>query len=101
MAALWGLPIRSAAFRAAAKLVLYPRVRAVLWFRLSHELWRWSPLRGVALLIQGHVISAAGCEIHPAAHIGPGLNLAHSAGVVVGHEVVAGRDLLLMQGVTL
>ncbi|MGY1779775.1 serine O-acetyltransferase [Geodermatophilus sp. SYSU D01036] len=83
------------------KVLLYPRVRAVLWFRLSHAMWQWPALRPVALLIQGHVIKIAGAEIHPAAQIGPGLNLVHSVGVVVGHEVVAGAGLALYQGVTL
>jgi serine O-acetyltransferase len=39
--------------------------------------------------------------VHPAARIGPGLAFVHSAGIVVGHEVVAGRNLMLFHGVTL
>jgi len=101
MAGLWGTAPPLSIMRAGVKVLLYPRVRAVLWFRLSHALWQVSFLRPVALLIQGHVVKAAGAEIHPAARIGPGLNLVHSVGVVVGHEVVAGAGLALYQGVTL
>jgi serine O-acetyltransferase len=101
MAGLWGVRHPRRAITALSKVLLYPRVRAVLWFRLSHSLWRRRPLRPLALLIQAHVIKIAGAEIHPAAHIGPGLNLDHSVGVVIGHQVVAGRNLSLYQGVTL
>jgi serine O-acetyltransferase len=101
MAALWGVPQPMWAVRAAAKLALHPRVRAVMWFRVSHALWERQWLQPLALLIQGHAIRSAGAEIHPAARIGPGLNLSHSVGVVIGHEVVAGADLTLFQGVTL
>ena len=57
--------------------------------------------RALALWLQSRGQRATGAEIHPAAVIGPGLNLAHGGGVVVGHEVVAGVDLVLYQSVTL
>lgn len=101
MAALWGIRQPTWSVRALAKVALYPRVRAVLWFRLSHALWQRRWLRPLALLVQGHTIRSAGAEIHPAATIGPGLNLDHSVGIVVGHDVVAGANLTLFQGVTL
>lgn len=99
--ALWGRPPARRWARSVGNLLLYPRMRAVVWFRLSHCLWRARWLRPFALWIQAHVIRTAGAEIHPAAVLGPGLMLLHSVGIVVGHEVVAGRDLVLAQGVTL
>lgn len=86
--------------RALPRLALYPRMRAVVAFRMSA--WCWGHrLRPFALWLQARTIRSAGAEIHPAARIGPGFALMHSVGVVVGHEVVAGRDLVVYQGVTL
>ena len=76
-------------------------MQAILLFRLSQRAWRVPLFRPVALLLQARAIRVAGAEIHPAATIGPGLMLLHSVGIVVGHQVVAGRDLVISQGVTL
>lgn len=101
MAALWGQRGPERLVKGSIKILLYPRVRAVLWFRLAQTLWANRVLRVFALLIQGHVIRSAGAELHPGATVGPGFNLAHSVGVVVGHEVVAGSGLVLFQNTTL
>ena len=69
-------------------------------FRLSSWLWNRN-LRVPALWVKARAVRGAGTEIHPAARIGKGFALVHSVGIVVGHEVVAGRDLVLYQGVTL
>jgi serine O-acetyltransferase len=42
-----------------------------------------------------------GADINPNARLGPGLVVSHGVGLVVGGDVVAGRDLLLHHGVTL
>ena len=100
MTASWGMSPSRVLARAAMRCALYPRLRVVVWFRLSAWCWHHR-LRPVALWLQAGSIRAAGAEIHPAAEIGPGLSLIHSVGVVVGHEVVAGSNLVLYQGVTL
>lgn len=100
MTASWNVGRGGVALRALPKVLLYPRVRVVVWFRLSQWAWR-NRLRPLAYLFQARAIRDAGAEIHPAAVIGPGLALVHSVGIVVGHEVVAGRDLVLHQGATL
>ena len=41
------------------------------------------------------------CEISPYATIGPGLFIPHSLGIVIGHEVVAGKNLEVFQNVTI
>ncbi|MBV8463349.1 MAG: serine acetyltransferase [Acidimicrobiales bacterium] len=69
-------------------------------FRASSWCWQHG-LRPLALWLQNRAIRAGGAEIHPAAEIGPGFALIHTVGVVVGHEVVAGRNLVLYHGVTL
>jgi len=100
-AALWGRPLHVRLVRSVGTFLLYPRIRAVVVYRLSAAAWERRWLRPLALWLQTRAIRSSGAEIHPAARIGPGLQLAHSVGIVIGHEVVAGRDLMLMQGVTL
>jgi serine O-acetyltransferase len=46
-------------------------------------------------------IFLTGADINPNAQLGPGLVVSHGVGLVVGGDVVAGRDLLLHHGVTI
>jgi serine O-acetyltransferase len=79
---------------------MYPAIKALIFYRLASWCWHHR-LRVVALWFKSRSIRVTGAEIHPAARFGPGLALVHSTGIVVGHEVVAGRDLVLYHGVTL
>jgi serine O-acetyltransferase len=83
------------------RFLLQPRFRAVVYFRLSQWAWRRPSTRPLAYWIQARTIRCSGAEIHPAARIGAGLAIVHSVGIVVGHDVVAGADLVLHQGVTI
>lgn len=100
MTAKWDASPTRVAFESLIRSPLYPSLLAVVRFRASNWCWRHR-LRPVALLLKSRTIRSAGAEIHPAADIGPGFALVHSVGIVVGHEVVAGRDLVLYHGVTL
>lgn len=80
------------------KLLLYPRIQAVLLFRLSHFFYRWK-LTPLAFWLQSLELLVAGAEIHPAAQIGPGFCLVHSSGIVIGDRanrrafhLLSGRD---------
>jgi serine O-acetyltransferase len=92
---------RARAILATQRVILLPRVRAVVLFRISGVLFLKAETRWIAYLLQARILRATGAEIHPAAEIGPGLNLAHTSGIVVGRHVVIGSDALLFQGVTL
>lgn len=83
----------------ALKLLLFPRIQAVLLFRLSHALLGVG-LSPLAYWLQAIELSIAGAEIHPAAHIGPGLCLVHSNGVVIGDRAQIGAHFICFQGVT-
>ncbi len=85
---------------AVAKAVIYPRVRTVVYFRISQVFAR-RRLAPLAAFMQARAIRSSGAEIAPGADIGPGLCLMHSVGIVVGAEVVAGRNLRLYQQTTL
>ncbi len=100
MTATWGAPAARVWLAAIPRIVALPRFRAVVLFRLSQ--WSWCHhLRPLAYWLEGRGVRTAGAELHPAACIGPGLNISHSVGIVVGHETTAGRDLVLYQGATL
>jgi serine O-acetyltransferase len=78
----------------------YPGVHALLFHHMAHWLWmhRW--------LVLGRFVShvgrfCTGIEIHPGAHIGPGLFIDHGMGVVIGETTEIGANCTLYQGVTL
>lgn len=100
-AALWGVRPATAIPRALGKILLYPRVRAVLLFRCSHAIWQCHAARPLAIMLQNYAARISGAEIHPAAVIGAGLNLAHSNGVVIGDKVRIGHSARLYQQVTI
>ena len=83
----------------ASKLLLYPRIQAVVLFRLSHACLRWR-LHPLAFALQMVQQVVAGAEIHPAAQIGPGFCLVHSRGVVIGDRVKIGSGFTCLHGVT-
>ncbi|MEE9478893.1 MAG: serine acetyltransferase, partial [Kiloniellales bacterium] len=80
--------------------LLYPGFQALMFYRLSHALWRrgWCMLgRSVSQL--GRWIT--GIEIHPGAKIGRRFFIDHGMGVVVGETSEIGDDVTLYHGVTL
>ncbi|PXA86770.1 serine acetyltransferase [Nostoc sp. 3335mG] len=81
-------------------LLHYPSIAAVIPYRIAHELHRESaPI--VARTITEIAHQRTGIDIHPGAHIGPGLFIDHGTGVVIGETAVLGSDVHLHQGVTL
>lgn len=91
--------------RALARTLILPRMRAIVCYRLAHELVvrpsRLPARRAVANWLTGRGLRASGAEIHADAVIGPGLVLVHSAGVVIGGYTRAGANCRIHQGVTL
>jgi serine O-acetyltransferase len=100
LSALWDASPRRVIAISLVRSSLYPPIRAMFWIRTGMWCWRHH-LRPVALWCKARAVRAAGVEIHPGATIGPGFNMAHTVGIVIGRDVVAGRDLVLHQGVTL
>jgi serine O-acetyltransferase len=86
--------------KVAVVLVSTPRHQAMIEMRCAH----WLHVRGrklMARFVQAHIQRISGADVHPGAHIGGGLVIAHSVGIVVGERVVAGENLRLHQSVTL
>ena len=92
---------RDPASRSTSEIIFcYPGFHALLFYRISHWLWR------NRLLFLGRFISNigrffTGIEIHPAAKIGGGFFIDHGMGVVIGETTEIGENCTIFQGVTL
>lgn len=80
-----------------------PGFSVVLRYRLARRLrqrrgWSGGLLGRIAWLSN---VRAFGCYIAPTARIGPGLMLPHPVGIVIGIDVVIGRNATIYQHVTL
>src|SRR5687768_13707087 len=92
---------RDPAARSAFEVLLcYPGVHALAMHRLGHRLWnaRWTTLARFVSHVSRFV---TGIEIHPAAKLGPGLFIDHGMGIVIGETAEVGKNVSLLQGVTL
>jgi serine O-acetyltransferase len=74
--------------------------QAVLLHRAARCFKRWR-IPVLPACCWRFAIFFTGADINPNARLGPGLVVSHGVGLVVGGDVVAGRDLLLHHGVTL
>ena len=83
-----------------ARTLLFPRIRAVVLYRLGQSALR-RRLSPLAQWLHVRAFKSSGAEISPWADIGPGLCLIHSSGVVIGPSVRIGRNAHLYHGVTL
>jgi serine O-acetyltransferase len=78
----------------------YPAVKAILNYRIAHELYVLEiPL--IPRIITELAHSETGIDIHPGAQIGEYFSMDHGTGVVIGQTAVIGKYVTLYQGVTL
>ena len=81
-------------------ILCYPALKAMLHYRLAHELL----LLGVPVLprmITEAVHSQTGIDIHPGAEVGDYFSIDHGTGIVIGETCIIGNNVRLYQGVTL
>jgi serine O-acetyltransferase len=92
---------RDPAARSAFEVILlYSGLHAIIYYRMSHALYR----AGIPMLprmISQYARFMTGIEIHPGADIGKSLFIDHGMGVVIGETAVIGDNVTLYQGVTL
>ena len=81
-------------------LTCYSGVQAVIFYRLTHFLWRYK-LRWLARFISTLARWVTGIQIHPGAVIGRRFFIDHGMGVVIGETSIIGDDCMLYHGVTL
>jgi serine O-acetyltransferase len=92
--------VRPSRSRVAIESLLFKGgFQAVVLYRVSHWLfearWIW-----LAWLITRLSLTLTGAEIEFSAQIGPGLLIAHPAGIVIGRGTVIGEGATIYQGVT-
>jgi serine O-acetyltransferase len=78
----------------------YPAIRAMINYRIAHELL----VMGIPVLpriISELAHSSTGIDIHPGAKIGEYFSIDHGTGVVIGETCIIGNHVRLYQGVTL
>lgn len=78
----------------------YPGVRAMLHYRVAHELMRLG-VPVIPRIITELAHSATGIDIHPGATIGEYFAIDHGTGVVIGQTCIIGHHVTVYQGVTL
>ncbi|AOR24432.1 serine O-acetyltransferase EpsC [Clostridium taeniosporum] len=81
-------------------LLLYPCIHALIYYRISHFLYKHK-FFFLARLISQLARFFTGIEIHPGATIGRGLFIDHGMGVVIGETAEIGDNVILYHGVTL
>ena len=78
----------------------YPAMRALLNYRVAHELLLLKiPL--IPRIISEIAHAETGIDIHPEAQIGEYFSIDHGTGVVIGQTAIIGNHVRLYQGVTL
>lgn len=81
-------------------LMCYPGIKAVLYHRIAHQLYRHDlPLLARMLSELAH--AETGIDIHPGATIASGFFIDHGTGVVIGETATIGKNVRLYQAVTL
>ncbi|GAA3945862.1 serine O-acetyltransferase [Allohahella marinimesophila] len=97
---------RDPASRGRMDLVVeaYASFQAVLFYRLSHQIWLSHDIPGREII--AHKLASmgklhSGAEIHPAACIGKRFVLDHGFGTVIGETCEIGDDCYVLCGVTL
>lgn len=89
-----------AAKNALQIILLYSGVHALIYYRISHFLYK-SKLFFLARLVSQLGRFFTGIEIHPGATIGKCLFIDHGMGVVIGETAEIGDYCTIYQGVTL
>jgi serine O-acetyltransferase len=100
--------LRDPASKGRGDLILetYASFKAVLYYRLAHQIWKLSCDLGsvyesIAMKLSNKGKILSGAEIHPAAQIGRRFVLDHGFGTVIGETCHIGDDCYILCGVTL
>ncbi|MBC2851479.1 serine O-acetyltransferase [Cetobacterium sp. 8H] len=81
-------------------LILYPSVHSILFYKVSHKLYK-NKYYFLARLLSQISRFFTGIEIHPGAKIGKRLFIDHGMGVVIGETAEIGDDVTIYHEVTL
>jgi serine O-acetyltransferase len=73
---------------------------ALQTYRIAHWLWTMGR-ESLALFFQNRMSTTFSVDIHPAATLGQGILLDHATGLVIGETAVVGKNVSILQSVTL
>ena len=91
---------RDPALKNQKEVYLYPYVKALYWYRITHRMYKEGNFYKARKISQ-KIARKTGIEIHPGAQIGKGLFIDHGHGVVIGETTIIGDNVTIYQGVTL
>ncbi|MEW6593983.1 MAG: hypothetical protein AB1413_03835 [Thermodesulfobacteriota bacterium] len=74
---------------------------AVFLYRLERQLFLANPDNALLPLLSSLMRIRSGAEMYYSTDIGPGLNVQHGVGIVIGPRNVIGRNFMIHQGVTI
>jgi serine O-acetyltransferase len=81
-------------------ILAYPGFRAILIFRIAHELYHLKvPI--IPRILTEYAHEKTGIDIHPGAKIDSPFFIDHGTGIVIGETTVIGKNVKVYQGVTL
>lgn len=81
-------------------LLFHQGLHALVCYRVAHRLWQ-AGRTGLAYYMQSTISSRYAADIHPAAEMDGGIYLSVGGGVVIGETARVGKDVAILQGVTL
>jgi len=81
-------------------LLCYPSLKAIIYHRISHKLYKKGKIT-LARIISQRARRITGIEIHPGAKIGKNFFIDHGMGVVIGETAEVGDNVTIYHGVTL
>lgn len=82
-------------------LQLNPCIEAVFYYRLERALFLKDPKHPMLPYLASLMRMKTGIELYYSTEIGPGINIKHGAGIVVGPRCKIGSNFLIRQGVTI
>lgn len=81
-------------------ILAYPGFRAILIYRIAHELYLLKvPI--IPRMLTEYAHEKTGIDIHPGATISSPFFIDHGTGIVIGETTIIGKNVKLYQGVTL
>ena len=81
-------------------ILAYPGFRAILIYRIAHELYLHKvPI--IPRILTEYAHEKTGIDIHPGAKIASPFFIDHGTGIVIGETTIIGKNVKLYQGVTL
>lgn len=89
-----------AAQGAAEVIICYPGFRAIVNYRIAHELYKLG-IPFIPRMITEMAHSETGIDIHPGAVIGHHFSIDHGTGTVIGETSIIGNYVRIFQGVSL